>query len=562
MAAAASSATKAPAKAGAGGNAPAEGAGSIVLGGKLKEKRGGDAECFDKDYDFAENASNHFYARALNATVHPMVKTLFGMPTESILIRYCHMRPHVNKEKLRELLHYRPKHFRWAGCDTFCTTTPRGKRSVVVIETNSCPSGQKHMPLLEESNEYGGYKRLIAPQQAGGQRLRRHHGLAQRRARLPGRVLPHRPGAPVRWDSEGVMSIRVAAATVEPTATAMPPPAAAASTIGAPRRVWIPVRACFRYVTQRPWSRLPVVSKTRVLNPVICCLAGGRNKLMASKAYDFFNGEFHEYGLTINVPETIQDVAKVEVPLYVKRFFGGHAVVKVPYGNAGQGVYTILSKEELDSFMAEDHHYGKFIVQSLVGSANWGSVSSTTKERFYHVGTLPTKRGRIYACDVRCMIHYTADGWRPCSMYARRAHEPLPDEAPAPGTSWACLGTNLSKLASDLSWSTESERLLMMDTKDFGRLGVAVDDLIDAFVQTLLSAVAIDKMASRLIKGGVFDKELFSSLNDDPALVAEIMTIPTIAEAAAAAGAVAGAAVGAAAGAAAGAVAEAVVGSA
>lgn len=185
------------------------------------------------------------------------------------------------------------------------------------------------------------------------------------------------PEPPVRWDSEGVMSIRVAAATVEANGHSDAATPAAASTIGAPAAVWIPVRACFRYVTQRPWSRLPVVSKTRVLNPVICCLAGGRNKLMASKAYDFFNGEFHEYGLTINVPETIQDVAKVEVPLYVKRFFGGHAVVKVPYGNAGQGVYTILSKEELDSFMAEDHHYGKFIVQSLVGSANWGSVSST-----------------------------------------------------------------------------------------------------------------------------------------------------------------------------------------
>ena len=78
----------------------------------------------------------------------------------------------------------RSQHFRWAGCDTFCTTTAEGKRSVVVscsplflnavasrqrctrrdgvccppfsllapqvIETNSCPSGQKHMPLLEE----------------------------------------------------------------------------------------------------------------------------------------------------------------------------------------------------------------------------------------------------------------------------------------------------------------------------------------------------------------------------------------------------------------------------
>jgi len=131
------------------------------------------------------------------------------------------------------------------------------------------------------------------------------------------------------------------------------------------------------------------------------------------------------------------------------------------------------------------------------------------------------------------MIHFTEDGWKPCSMYARRAHEPLPDDPPAPGESWACLGTNLSKLASDLSWSTESERLLMMDTKDFGRLGIAVDDMIDAFVQTLLSAIAIDKMAARLLKGGVFNAELFAKLNDDPALVAEITT--SGAEAAAAA---------------------------
>jgi hypothetical protein len=42
------------------------------------------------------------------------------------------------------------QHFRWAGADTFCTTTADGKRSVVVIETNSCASGQKHMPTLNE----------------------------------------------------------------------------------------------------------------------------------------------------------------------------------------------------------------------------------------------------------------------------------------------------------------------------------------------------------------------------------------------------------------------------
>src|SRR5690606_21522271 len=53
---------------------------------------------------------------------------------------------------------------------------------------------------------------------------------------------------------------------------------------------WHPVRAAFRYLTQRPWNRLPLHSKTKILNPVIACLAGGRNKMVAAKAYDIFNG--------------------------------------------------------------------------------------------------------------------------------------------------------------------------------------------------------------------------------------------------------------------------------
>lgn len=46
---------------------------------------------------------------------------------------------------------------------------------------------------------------------------------------------------------------------------------------------WIPIRACFRYVTQRPWDRIPMNSKTVVLNSIISCLAGGRNKMAADK---------------------------------------------------------------------------------------------------------------------------------------------------------------------------------------------------------------------------------------------------------------------------------------
>jgi hypothetical protein len=57
-------------------------------------------------------------------------------------------------------------------------------------------------------------------------------------------------------------------------------------------------------------------------------LAGGRNKLVASKAYEFYNGELEGTGLHINTPETIHDLSKAEIPLWVNSF-GGHAVVKV-----------------------------------------------------------------------------------------------------------------------------------------------------------------------------------------------------------------------------------------
>jgi len=80
---------------------------------------------------------------------------------------------------------------------------------------------------------------------------------------------------------------------------------------------WIPIRAAFRYVTQKPWNRIPLHSKTRILNPTIACLAGGRNKMVAAKAYDIFNAELQPFGLKINMPETIWDVSKNEVPLWV-----------------------------------------------------------------------------------------------------------------------------------------------------------------------------------------------------------------------------------------------------
>ena len=53
-----------------------------------------------------------------------------------------------DKNKLEEIISYRPKFFLHAGADLFHVTNTAGNRKMVVIETNSSPSGQKSLPLL------------------------------------------------------------------------------------------------------------------------------------------------------------------------------------------------------------------------------------------------------------------------------------------------------------------------------------------------------------------------------------------------------------------------------
>ena len=62
---------------------------------------------------------------------------------------------------LDEILSYTCKYFHWAGADLLNVTSAKGRRQMVVIENNSCPSGQKSMPLMDDSKEHGGYYALI-----------------------------------------------------------------------------------------------------------------------------------------------------------------------------------------------------------------------------------------------------------------------------------------------------------------------------------------------------------------------------------------------------------------
>lgn len=457
---------------------------------------------------------HHFYPKALNANMHTMVNHFMNLDHDRIIKRYRHLNPKVNTEDLKNILSYNCKHFYWGGADLFYVTTEAGNRKMVVLETNSCPSGQKSMPIANQSDDYRGYKRLIEASFLP----------ALKKKRLPKGALA------VIYDKNYLETSGYAATIADLTnenVYLVPFYNNEKQHVSFEDGIMhiimqneekIPIRAAFRYVTQKPWNRIPVNTKTFIFNSTLVCLSGGRNKLLANKAYDFYNSQLTHSGLKINMPETIKDVNKVEIPLWVEKF-GGKAVIKNPYSNAGQGVYTITTPEELDSFMTITHNYNQFIVQSLIGHYEWSSTSKLG--RFFHIGTMPNKRGHIYIADLRMMVYSSPKGFYPCAIYARRAQKPL--EANLPEDSWKVLGTNLSVKKGENEWDSDTSRLLLMDTKDFNDLGVGEDDLIEAYIQTVLSIVAIDKMAQQLInKKGQFKMRLFKSLDNDESLLKEI----------------------------------------
>ncbi len=461
-------------------------------------------------------AESHYYPRVPNARLHPLVRTFMRLSNERIALRYCHLNPMADPASVMKMLSTPTKYFRWAGADLFHVADDRGSRYNVVIETNSSPSGQKSMPLLDDHDEAGGYKRLLE---------RSFIPMLKRR------TIPSDGKLAVLYDKNEMETTAYAAVLAdlaqEDVALIHFPRGSSVVTghEGAPlviTETGQSIRAAFRYVTQQPWTRIPPMTKTAMLNPVLACLAGGRNKALAAKAYDMFNAAHRPTGLAVRTPETIWGVSHQEVGMWVQRM-GGVAVVKNPYSNAGQGVWTITTPTELEAFMALEHAYDKFIVQGLIGNLNW--TSQTRTGRLYHVGTVPDPKGQIFVADLRCMVGVSPEGFYPVSLYARRAPEPLARDLHPGMNSWSMLGTNLSRKMENGEFTTEPTRLMLMDERDFNRLGLGLDDLVEGYIQTVLSVHAIDEMACQLMnKKGRFRQRLFNELTNDPALAQEILT--------------------------------------
>ena len=491
--------------------------------------------------------TNHFYERVLEAKIHPSVKEFFKFDREQTIAKYCETHPEADSAVLRQMLAYAPSHFFWSGVDLLAVKkdpaaadgTPEASSEMIILETNSCPSGQKSMPCVQAKKLGwgGGYATLMTrfleltrDRESQGllpsgvlailydKNLVEVSGYAQQLANVSNEdiflveLYNDDPSPCARWDDQGILSIRTADGA------------------------WQQVRAAFRYVTQQPWTRIPVNSRTFIFNSILSCLAGGRNKLIGHKAYETLNtGDLLNSGVAVRTPKTFCDVLLGDIPALVATM-DHRAVIKIPYSNAGQGVFTVHSRAELDDFMVDSTavKYEKFIVQELIDS----------------VGTVPTgPRQYKFVWDLRIMITATPEGYKPLVLYARKAAAPLISNKDAgkmdeedeeqirtdgetDSTSSTCGGadsrsmylTNLSEKLGENQWTTDTERLVVLDEEDFGCLGLGIDGLVDGYVQAVLATVAIDKMATRLwsTETGCFDKAAFRGLSDDAALLSEI----------------------------------------
>lgn len=203
------------------------------------------------------NGEQHWYPKALNATIHPMVNFFLNLDKQRIIKRYCHLHPMVDAQKMEEILSYQSKYFLWSGADLINATSATGKRQMVIIENNSCPSGQKSMPLLDDNKEDGSYRLLV--ERTFKPLLKPKQGVPKIKGKLA-----------VLYDKNHMETSGYAAiiADVFQEDVYFIPYFLGKSNehLKLENKVfhvydkgeWVPLRAIFRYVTQRPWNRIPI----------------------------------------------------------------------------------------------------------------------------------------------------------------------------------------------------------------------------------------------------------------------------------------------------------------
>ena len=460
----------------------------------------------------------YYYPNTINKNRHPIVKKFFNLSIDEYIDIYCIRYPLVNKKALKSILEYKPKYCYWIGNDLF-PIFDHNQKKMLVIESNSCPSGQKSLPI--DDNMMSGYYKLIKesflplanqPNLPTGY-LAVIYDTNEMENMAYAQVIKHLSGEKVflykyNENEQNIHYLNRILYLRDKQSNQL-----------------YPIRAVFRYVTQKPWKVIPFNSRTLIFNPIEVCFAGGRNKQIASLGYLELNRRLNKDNLSIVLPTTINNLNLNKTVQIVKNQFYGKAVIKNPYSNKGQGVFTILDETDLTNFINYKHHYDNFIVQSLIGPKG---ISSSSE--IYHRGTKPDIKGNQYIYDLRMMCAATDNGLRPITCYARRALYPFSTNGKLVkvknGESWNILGTNLS-IKENGNWTTDNSRLIPFSEKDFQLLGLDLFDLVEGYVQTALSLVSIDMNAQKMFNSSDLKsiKNNIKKKNNDSVLLNEILEI-------------------------------------
>jgi hypothetical protein len=437
--------------------------------------------------DDTVDRKRHYYPKVGEQSLHPTAKRFFSLSMDDKVALYRRRHPLADPTALKRLISYQPKYSFWIGNDFF-PIYHDSRSELALLESNSCPSGNKSLPVTNTG--YNNYQFLIEKS-----------FLPQ----LKKRKLPNGKLA-VIYDTNPMeneyYAQTIARLTGEEVILYYRHPAEPHRVIYRDEQLYllhqglpVPIRGVFRYLTQYPWKVFRAKTTTFVFNPIEVCLSGGRNKLMANRAYRNFNGIFGAQGLAINYPHTVSYPDKESLEKKIKET-GYRGVIKIPYLNKGQGVFTICGSGDWQRYLrcTSDSLTKDYLFQNLLGNE---TCSTDRKKR--HRFTRPDHNGNQYIYDLRMMCCSTAAGIVPVSAYARRSRDPVNRKTADPDRdSWNLFGTNISVRNSDGSFGTDPDRLLSLSGEEFPLLQLDLVDLTDAYFQTVFSMVAIDQLAISL----------------------------------------------------------------
>lgn len=463
-----------------------------------------------------------------NVAIHPTVQILFGMSNDMILERYKAHNPDVDLEALKKYFSYESKHLQWGATDVFPsiklfeTVDLNGERIKVVqklayvIENNTVPGVQHSIPIDDTDPERpSGFFPIMKNMFLYHIRdIDKSEGvlaifvdMASEQSGIEyAEALAMISGEPVylvkfKLGVESMVEIIDGRAYIKNNPTN------------------IPIRAIFRYMTDEELPHIFINLKTRIINTYEASLAGGGNKNVAAIAYREFNEELktRKIGVQIRTPKTFPNVPLDKIQ-EVYQMLGGCIVIKEPSFHSGKGIYPIICQTALDKFLQTDHESKTFLVQELIGHPDWNSNS----DKLYHRGTVPDRWGRSYIYDMRFLCINTQYGYRPIALFARRASKPLTTKDDSSNL-WDIIGTNMGSINSEGKLVLDQSRAMYSSMYEFDNYGLNLDDLIDVYVQSILTMLAIDQMALKLTRNGKFDKEMYKMMvNPNDLLLSKI----------------------------------------